>query len=1192
MSVIKHVLQGFNRGLVSPLALARTDLEKTALAAETMTNWLSRVLGSMILRPGSSFLGSSYADSAEKCIPFVFSTDDVALIEITASRMRVWISDAVVTRGTVSTTVTSGTFTALTGWTDADESGGTSELWAGRALKLTGNGTAAAIRRQLVTVSAADAGDEHALSVVVERGPVNFRIGSYINGDDYFTETELEEGAHSLAFTPSGDFYIQFKNVNKYSVLVDNCTIEAAGAMTVTAPWSATQLDMIRYDQSGDIIFTACTDLQQYKIERRTTRSWSVVKYFSSNGPFRDENLTTTTITPSATSGDITLTASQPIFHQVQHEGALFRITSEGQSVTSSIVAENTFTSTIKVTGVTANRVFTITRSGTWVATVTLQRSLTAADGPFEDVTTYTTNATITFDDALDNQIAWYRIGVKTGNYTSGTVVLTLGYAIGSVDGIVRIQRYAYDWISRTSSSDSAWQGIAWSPSLQLFAAVADSGANQVMTSPDGITWTNRAAASAVAWTAVTWSPALALFVAVARSGAAGVRVQTSPDGITWTSRTAASASDWYDITWASSLSLLVAVGINAVMTSPDGVTWTSRTPASGDTWVSVAWSPSLILFVAVASGGAGSRIMTSADGVTWTERTNSLSGFESVAWSPELSKFVAVGGSASAPTGYSSDGITWVVGSGAPVTSWQSVAWSPHLLIFTAVASSGFYGLDQAMTSNDGINWISRATVTANSWEAIAWSPELSIFAAVSETGTGNRVMTTYNNKTALATVLTELGDIVATDTWSEGKWSDYRGWPTVVAFSEGRLWWAGFNGVFGSVSDDYYNFNSETLGDSGPIDRTVGSGPVDSINWMLNLQRLVLGTEGNEIVCKSSSFDEPLTPTAFSLRTASTQGSGSVNAIAIDRTGVFVQRGGTRIYELAIDIRDGEYGSTDLTVLNPEICQPQITRIAVQRQPDTRIHCIRSDGKVAIMVYDRAENVRSWSLYETDGTVEDVVVLPGAAGESEDHVYYFVKRTINSATKRYLERWATEAQCEGATLSRNIDCFYSYSGASATVITGLSHLEAKSVVVWANGKDLGSYTVASGQITLTEAVTSAIIGLPYTAQWKSVKLAYSQGPTMLLRKKKINHLGVVLKNTHYQGLTFGPSFTVLDDLPQTEDNSITAADTIHSTYDEEMIEFPGEWDTDARLCLQAESPRPCNILAAIVGIESYDKN
>ena len=51
-------LVAFNRGRVSQLALARTDIKRIALSAETMTNWVPRVLGSMSLRAGLGYLGS------------------------------------------------------------------------------------------------------------------------------------------------------------------------------------------------------------------------------------------------------------------------------------------------------------------------------------------------------------------------------------------------------------------------------------------------------------------------------------------------------------------------------------------------------------------------------------------------------------------------------------------------------------------------------------------------------------------------------------------------------------------------------------------------------------------------------------------------------------------------------------------------------------------------------------------------------------------------------------------------------------------------------------------------------------------------------------------------------------------------------------------------------------------------------
>ena len=48
--------------------------------------------------------------------------------------------------------------------------------------------------------------------------------------------------------------------------------------------------------------------------------------------------------------------------------------------------------------------------------------------------------------------------------------------------------------------------------------------------------------------------------------------------------------------------------------------------------------------------------------------------------------------------------------------------------------------------------------------------------------------------------------------------------------------------------------------------------------------------------------------------------------------------------------------------------------------------------------------------------------------------------------------------------------------------------------------------------------------------------------------------------------------------------------ADTIHSQLSTTPFTFPGEFTSDARLALQAASPRPCTVLAAILGMTSDD--
>jgi hypothetical protein len=261
----------------------------------------------------------------------------------------------------------------------------------------------------------------------------------------------------------------------------------------------------------------------------------------------------------------------------------------------------------------------------------------------------------------------------------------------------------------------------------------------------------------------------------------------------------------------------------------------------------------------------------------------------------------------------------------------------------------------------------------------------------------------------------------------------------------------------------------------------------------------------------------------------------------------------------------------------------------MAVQRQPDTRIHCVRSDGTVALMVYDKAEGINCWVEVETDGIVEEVVSLPGTL---EDAVYYVVKRTIGGNTKRYLEKWASEAMCSCVLENRLADSHIHVAG-PITTVTGLDHLEGETVVAWGSSKDLGTFTVASGAITLPAASTGVTVGLGYTAQFKSARLILSntREEVGFNQPKKIDHLGLLLLNTHAQGLQYGQDFTNLDDMPLSEGYDDIDVDAVNASYDEQTVELNGTWTTDARLCLQAAAPRPCTILACTISLSGHAK-
>jgi hypothetical protein len=83
--------------------------------------------------------------------------------------------------------------------------------------------------------------------------------------------------------------------------------------------------------------------------------------------------------------------------------------------------AQNTFSPAIRIVGG-----FDLSISGTFVATVTLQRS--------EDGTTWRNvdvRASPTEEVGYDPVMSYYRVGVATGGYTSGTVVASInGYDV------------------------------------------------------------------------------------------------------------------------------------------------------------------------------------------------------------------------------------------------------------------------------------------------------------------------------------------------------------------------------------------------------------------------------------------------------------------------------------------------------------------------------------------------------------------------------------------------------------------------------------------------------------------------------------------------------------------------------------------------------------------------------------------
>jgi hypothetical protein len=331
------------------------------------------------------------------------------------------------------------------------------------------------------------------------------------------------------------------------------------------------------------------------------------------------------------------------------------------------------------------------------------------------------------------------------------------------------------------------------------------------------------------------------------------------------------------------------------------------------------------------------------------------------------------------------------------------------------------------------------------------------------------------------------------------------------------------------------------------------------------------------------------------------------------VDSAGIFVQRNRSKIFELVYDVETNDYGARELTRLNQSICKPGVVEIAAQRQPDTRIWFVKTDGQVAMLLYDRTDSVVGWARFETDGIVENVAILP--TGEDDD-VYFVVRRTINGVTRRYIEKLASASETDGVGVGYFVDSAARFQSASPTnTITGLSHLIGEQVCVYAPfvyGFDDGAfeaddfqadstssldpqtlYTVdGSGQIALDFAVTDVVVGLPYTAKFKSVKLAYgSSAGTALTQKKRVDHLGVLGLNTAPDGLRIGRDYTNMTKLSSIYKGKPVDPYFVVPEWDYDATAFPGKFDTDSRICITAKSPYPATICGLVIHMQNNDR-
>ena len=261
MSRVTAIQTNFTAGQLSPRLFGRVDLGRYNNGAAAVQNLIVQPHGGVTRRPGTKFVNEVKVSSEKtRLLPFEFSTEQAYCIEAGDEYFRFFKDQGVILEAnkTISaiTKANPGVVTATShGFNNAD----------------------------LVFISS--------VAGMVE---VN---GKYFKVANKTTNTfELQD--------------VDASNVNTSGFTTYTSGGTAARVVEIATPYPTADLFAIQYAQTADVMFITHPSHKPRKLSRTSDINWTISDVAFEDGPYLDENITTTTFNPSGTTGTITITAS------------------------------------------------------------------------------------------------------------------------------------------------------------------------------------------------------------------------------------------------------------------------------------------------------------------------------------------------------------------------------------------------------------------------------------------------------------------------------------------------------------------------------------------------------------------------------------------------------------------------------------------------------------------------------------------------------------------------------------------------------------------------------------------------------------------------------------------------------------------------------------------------------------------
>lgn len=418
---------------------------------------------------------------------------------------------------------------------------------------------------------------------------------------------------------------------------------------------------------------------------------------------------------------------------------------------------------------------------------------------------------------------------------------------------------------------------------------------------------------------------------------------------------------------------------------------------------------------------------------------------------------------------------------------------------------------------------------------------------------------------------------------------------YPRCSTFIEQRLAFASTandpQAVWMSQSANYENFGvSSPAKPNDAVTFRIRSRKVNEIRSLLALKGLMVLTSGAEWLVSGGTNSDAITPGAIKIDNEGYRGSARVQPIVVGKTILFAQARGGVVRDFSYQFADDGFVDKDLTILARHLFEDKnIKAWGYAQAPHSIAWVVLDDGSLVSLTYMKEHDVWAWTRHESgpdnDAIFEDVAIVEEG---NEDVPYFVVRRTVGGVRKRYIERLHSRSfkKVEDAFF---VDCGLTYTGAPATVITGLDHLMGQEVVALADGNVVrnlvvGEVTGGVG-VTLPNAASKVHVGLPMTATLETLNLDLGQVPglgTAQGRQKSISEVTLRVERT--RGIFIGPYDGDRESkhLVEYKQRATEAWGEAIKLYTGDLKITPQwDWNTNGRMFVKQFDPLPMTILA-----------